>query len=127
MKMKIKIYAVLIVLIGLLFTACEKMDYNYSQYLEDVKVYSPKVRNLRSYPALREVTLAWDNPPGSTAKQIVIDYQDKVITTETMVDTIRITNLEIKGYDFLVYTKDAFGNLSVAESIIVFPNGEVEE
>lgn len=122
--MKIKIYSILIILAVLSITACETIEDTYSKYLDDEIVYSPKVRNIRSYSALREVSLAWDNPPSNIAKKIVIDYQDDTLTTETLVDTITITGLEIKGYTISVYTMDAFGNLSVPESVVVFPNGE---
>lgn len=109
---------------ALLFASCEKMDYNYAKYLETEKVYAPRIQNLVAKSALREVTLTWDNPAGSIAKQILIDYQDSTLTTENMIDSITINNLEIKGYVFSVYTIDAFGNFSIPTSINVFPNGE---
>ncbi len=123
-EMKRNIYSIITILAVLSITACETIEDTYAKYLEDEVVYSPKVRNIRSYPALKEVTLAWDNPSGDVAKKILIDYQDDTLTTETLVDTIIITGLEIKGYTISVYTMDAFGNLSVPESIVVFPNGE---
>lgn len=108
-------------------TGCEQMDYNYNNYLESEKVYSPKVKNLELKQALQEVTLTWENPHGDIAKQIVIDYQDSTITTETLIDSITITGLEIKGYEISVYTMDAFNNLSIPETVIAFPNGEENE
>jgi hypothetical protein len=122
--MKTKIYSILIILAVLLVTACESIEDTYSKYLEDTIVYSPKVRNVRTYATLKEVSLAWDNPSGSIAKKIMIDYQDDTLITETLVDTIVITGLEIKGYTMSIYTMDAFGNLSVPASVVVFPNGE---
>lgn len=115
---------ILIGLMGLLFAACEQMDYNYEQYLEEEVVYSPSVRNLEAESFLKEVTLRWDNPPSNIAKNIIIDYQDSVITTETMIDSVHLVNLAVKGYTILVYTKDAFGNVSIPASVTAFPNGE---
>lgn len=120
---KLKITSTLLALIAVL-VSCGKMDDNYAQYLEKEKVYSPKITNLVAKSALKEVTLLWDNPVGDIARQIFIDYQDSTITTEGMIDSIRITNLEIKGYVFSVYTIDAYGNLSIPEPVNVFPNGE---
>ncbi len=117
------IYSIMI-LIVLLFVQCTKMEDNYADYLEINKVYSPKVINLVAEPGLMEVQLTWDNPAGDVAKKIVIDYSDSIITTASMIDSIHITGLAIKGYDFSVFTMDEFGNLSVPETVTVFPNGE---
>ena len=102
------------------------MDYNYVDYLDENRVYSPKVVNLIAKPLLKEVILTWENPPGDVAKHLVIDYEDSVITTESMIDSILLTNLEIKGYTISVVTMDAYGNLSVPATVTAFPNGEEE-
>jgi hypothetical protein len=104
---------------------CEKMDDNYSDYLEINKVYSPKVLNLHSIQGLKQVRLLWDNPEGDIAKKIFIDYTDSTITIDSMITSYHLTGLEIKGYDISVYTMDAYDNLSVPETISVFPNGEL--
>lgn len=127
MKINQIIKTILLGAIVLFSVGCDQMDYNYSEYLEKEKVYSPKVNNLVAKQALREVTLLWENPPGDIAKHIYIDYQDSTITTETMIDSITLTGLEIKGYEISVYTIDAFNNLSVPETVIAFPNGEYDE
>ena len=114
----------LLLLIALISIQCTQMDDNYSSYLDDPAVYSPKVTNLNAISGLREVELMWDNPQGDVAKQIFIDYQDTTITIDSLVEYILITGLEIKGYDISVYTLDAFNNLSIPASISVFPNGE---
>ena len=106
------------------FSGCEKMEDNYSQYLEKEKVYSPKVTNLTAEEGLMEATLFWDNPVGGIARQIKVDYGDSIITSEEMIDSLKLTGLEIKGYDVSVYTLDSFGNVSVPETIQIFPNGE---
>jgi len=104
-------------------SGCDKMDDNYEKYLEVEKVYSPKVMNLTAEEGLMEATLFWDNPAGNIAKQILIDYGDSLITTEEMVDSVKLSGLEIKGYDVSVFTIDGFGNLSVPATIQIFPNG----
>jgi hypothetical protein len=103
---------------------CEKMDDNYAPYLELEKIYSPRVTNLTAESRLREATLYWENPPGNIAKKIHIDYGDKQITLDELVETFILTELEIKGYNISVYTIDVYGNYSVPESIQIFPNGE---
>jgi hypothetical protein len=112
-----------IITLFILTGACKKMDYNYSEYLDEVNTYSPKVTNLEAKSMLKKVLLTWDNPDGDVAKSLLIDYQDSTISTETMIDSILITNLEIKGYTITVYTRDAYDNLSVPVSVTAFPNG----
>ncbi|HYW96198.1 MAG TPA: DUF4998 domain-containing protein [Bacteroidales bacterium] len=114
------------VLISALFllVSCNKMDDNYSRYLEIEHVYSPKVTNLIAVEGLREATLYWENPQSDIAKKIFIDYGDDSLLFETMADSAVLTGLEIKGYTVSVYTLDAFDNRSVPETISIFPNGE---
>lgn len=107
-----------------LFTSCDKMEDNYAQYLEKEKIYPPKVMNLVAYEGLREVSLTWDNPAGDLAKKILVDYGDDSLLIESMVDSVHIGDLEIKGYNVSVYTLDEYDNRSVPESTTIFPNGE---
>ncbi|MDF1570729.1 MAG: DUF4998 domain-containing protein [Bacteroidales bacterium] len=110
-------------LLVLLFS-CDKMEDNYEQYLEKEKIYPPKVTNLVAIEGLREVSLTWDNPSGDLAKKILVDYGDDSLLIETMVDSVHIGDLEIKGYNVSVYTLDEYNNRSVPESTTIFPNGE---
>jgi hypothetical protein len=107
-----------------LSTSCEKMEDNYARYLEEERIYPPRVKDLRAYEGLKEVSLAWQNPSGNIARKIFIDYGDDSLLFETMVDSVYIDSLEIKGYTVSVYTMDAFNNRSVPETITIFPNGE---
>lgn len=107
-----------------LFTSCDKMEDNYAQYLAKEKIYPPKVMNLVAYEGLREVSLTWDIPSGDLAKKILVDYGDDSLLIETMVDSVHIGDLEIKGYNVSVYTLDEYNNRSVPESTTIFPNGE---
>lgn len=111
-------------LVFLLFNSCEKMEDNYAKYLEEERIYPPKVTNLTAYEGLREVYLTWDNPPGNIATKIFIDYTDDSLLLNTMVDSAYIGKLEIKGYTVSVYTMDNYDNRSVPATITIFPNGE---
>ena len=104
--------------------ACEKMEDNYNQYLENVPFFPPKVLNLDADEGLKEVSLFWENPEGDIAKKILIDYEDDSLLFESMVDSAHLDSLEIKGYTISVYTLDEYNNRSVPETITVFPNGE---
>lgn len=116
-------FIISIVVIFIAFS-CEKMDDNYKKYLEENKIYSPKVTNLTADVGLRTATLHWTNPEGDLAKKIFVDYSEDNITIEQMVDSLVLENLEIKTYNISVFTIDAFGNYSVPATIQIFPNGE---
>lgn len=113
----------LVIMVFIVLGACQKMDYNYEQYLDTEKIYSPCVRNLKAQSLLKEVILTWENPPGNMAKTLVIDYQDSIINTTGMVDSIKITGLDIMGYTITVQTRDEYGNLSVPALVSAFPIG----
>ncbi len=113
-----------ILLFTLLFFACDKMEDNYKQYEDMQRLYSPKITNLTATVGLKTATLEWDNPEGDLAKKIVVDFQDDILKFESLVDSVTLENLEIKGYNISVYTIDAFGNYSIPVSIQIFPNGE---
>lgn len=108
----------------MMITACDKMEDNYQKYLDMNLIYSPKVSNLRADVGLRQATLMWDNPQGLIAKKILVDYQDDSIRFETMIDSVFLDSLDIKGYRVRIYTLDEFDNRSVPAEIQIFPNGE---
>ena len=111
-----------LLLLGLM--SCDKMEDNYTEYLNNERTYSPKVKHLVAETGLREVTLYWQNPEGDLAKKIQIDTGDEQLTFDEMIHTATLSGLEIRGYEISVYTLDAYGNLSVPETVQVFPNGE---
>ncbi|MDD4969307.1 MAG: DUF4998 domain-containing protein [Paludibacter sp.] len=113
-----------IIFIGILFANCDRMEDNYKGYLNDVQTYSPTVTNLKAVTGLKEATLSWKNPQGNIAVKNVITFQDSTIVLDSMVETYKLTNLEIKGYQISVYTMDKFKNYSVPATISIFPNGE---
>ncbi len=108
----------------LFFTNCEGMDENYKDYLTEVKVYSPRVTDLKVASGLKEVTLSWKNPRGTIAVENAILLQDSLIKLNGLVESYKLQNLEIKGYAVSVYTIDKFGNFSVPAQTTIFPNGE---
>ena len=122
MMKKIKTIAYLILLVSI--AACSKMDDNYKQYLEMDRIYSPKISNLEAIVGLKKATLLWENPPGNIATKILVDYQDDSLLFETMVDSVFLDSLDIKGYTISIFTIDEFDNYSVPTSIQIFPNGE---
>jgi len=115
-------YILFLLLLGLM--SCQKMDYNYLQYIEKAKVYAPKISNLQADVGLRYAKLKWDNPQSSIAEKIVVNYQQDSILFDTMIDSCELKNLEIINYTIKVFVIDKYGNYSVPESIQIFPNGE---
>ncbi|MFT3752130.1 MAG: DUF4998 domain-containing protein [Paludibacter sp.] len=100
------------------------MEDNYKGYLTDVKVYSPRVTDLTVVSGLKEATLSWKNPQGKIAVKNIVKLQDSTIVLNGLVETYKLTNLEIKGYVVSVYTVDKFNNFSVPATASIFPNGE---
>lgn len=103
--------------------ACENMDDNYKQYLQEYN-YSSKIDSVRYYLGFERVALAWDLPKDQKAKQILIEYgvdkQQKQF--DHLVDSVIIDGLdEGIGYDFSVYTLDNAGNRSVPFNLSAMP------
>lgn len=121
MKLKYIVAIMLASLIG--FYACESMDDNYKQYLGEYN-YSGKIDSLRVYPGYERVILAWDNPKDQKSVGVRILYgpdSTEVIYNE-MVDSVSIDGLAAgTGYEFIVYTIDKQGNLSVPTTMTAFP------
>ena len=99
--------------------SCADMDDNYKEYLENIPTYSPAVRNLSAVsPEAGSLTLHWDIVDDThliksirilakkTADDVLV-YNTEAVTEYT------ITDLELQGYEFYVYTIDGFGNLSI--------------
>lgn len=122
MKIRIIIQNLFAAAAILTLVSCEAMDDNYKDYLDN-RVYSPKVGSLIAVTDSAMVTLHWVNPMGSVAEKIFITYGDDNLTLDEMVDSVVISDLEVKGYSFSVYTMDKFENLSVPEEVFAFPDG----
>lgn len=107
----------------LAYWGCDSMDDNFKQYVEEYN-YSGKIDSLRVYPGFERVVLAWDNPKDQKSKSIRIVYgpDSTEVLYDTMVDSVSVEGLDAgTGYEFIVYTKDSHGNLSVPTSITAFP------
>lgn len=101
-------------------TSCSEMDDNYEQYLENIPTYSPAVRNLKAVsPEVGTLTLSWDIVDDThlikgiqiVAKKTASDV--KTYDINEVVTSYTVTNLELQGYEFSVYTVDGFGNRSI--------------
>lgn len=118
-----------------LFTAvsCEDMDDNYKEYLDNIPTYAPAVRNLRAVsPGPGQLTLMWDIVDAThliqkmriVVKKTATDI--RTIDIPEVVNEYTVTDLELQGYEFEVFTIDGFGNLSipVTETFTPIPGRE---
>jgi len=114
-------------------TACEDMDDNYKEYLDNIPTYAPAVRNLRAQsPEPGSITLMWDIVDATNliksmrivVKKTAEDF--KTIDIPEVVSQYTVSNLDLQGYEFEVYTIDGFGNLSipVTETFTPIPGRE---
>lgn len=113
--------------------SCKDMDDNYKEYLDNIPTYAPAVRNLRaSSPEPGQLTLMWDIVDET---HLIKNMRIVVKKTATDIRTIEIpevvteytvTDLELQGYEFEVFTIDGFGNLSipVTETFTPIPGRE---
>jgi hypothetical protein len=114
-------------------TSCKDMDDNYKEYLDNIPTYAPAVRNLRA--ASQEpgsLTLMWDIVDDThliktmriVVKKTASDIRS--IDIPEVVTEYTVTDLELQGYEFEVYTIDGFGNLSipVTETFTPIPGRE---
>ncbi len=132
--MKRLIYIISIVCMVLVTaTSCKDMDDNYKEYLDNIPTYAPAVRNLRA--ASQEpgsLTLMWDIVDDThliktmriVVKKTASDIRS--IDIPEVVTEYTVTDLELQGYEFEVYTIDGFGNLSipVTETFTPIPGRE---
>ena len=118
-----------------LFTAvsCEDMDDNYKEYLDNIPTYAPAVRNLRAVsPEPGQLTVMWDIVDAThliqkmriVVKKTATDM--RTIDIPEVVNEYTVTDLELQGYEFEVFTIDGFGNLSipVTETFTPIPGRE---
>ena len=121
MKLRYILTLILASIIG--FYACESMDDNYKQYLGEYN-YSGKIDSLRVYPGYERVVLAWDNPKDQKSSSVKILYgpDSTEVIYDQLVDSVSIDGLQAgTGYEFIIYTVDKQGNLSVPTSVTAFP------
>lgn len=123
--MKSKIIILIISVIYIVgTTACDSMDDNYKQYLEETN-YSGKVTQLQALAGNERILLKWENPKDQKSKKIKVVYgednQEKVF--DSLVDSAMIDGLGLSSYVFNVYTMDVYGNLSIPVTISKSPYG----
>ena len=132
MKRLIYLFAIgcLVLLSG---TSCEDMDSNYREYLDNIPTYAPAVRNLRAVsPEPGSLTLKWDIVDDThliKSMRIVVKKTAsdiRKIEIPEVVTKYTVTDLELQGYEFEVFTIDGFGNLSipVTETFTPIPGRE---
>ena len=132
--MKRLIYIISIVCMVLVTaTSCKDMDDNYKEYLDNIPTYAPAVRNLRAVsPEPGALTLIWDIVDDThliktmriVVKKTATDIRS--IEIPEVVTQYTVTDLELQGYEFEVFTIDGFGNLSipVTETFTPIPGRE---
>ena len=114
-------------------TSCRDMDDNYREYLDNIPTYAPAVRNLRAVSEVPgSLTLIWDIVDDThliksmriVVKKTATDM--RTIEIPEVVTEYTVTDLELQGYEFEVYTIDGFGNLSkpVIETFTPIPGRE---
>ena len=132
--MKRLIYIISIVCMVLVSaTSCKDMDDNYKEYLDNIPTYAPAVRNLRAVSSEPgSLTLMWDIVDDThlikTMRIVVKKTATDMRTIEIpeVVTQYTVTDLELQGYEFEVFTIDNFGNLSipVTETFTPIPGRE---
>ena len=101
-------------------TSCKDMDDNYREYLDNVPTYAPAVRNLRAVSQEPgNLTLMWDIVDDThliKSMRIVVKKtatDKRTIDIPEVVTEYTVTDLELQGYEFEVFTIDGYGNLSI--------------
>mgnify|MGYP005770868489 CR=1 FL=1 len=115
------------------FVACDKMNDVHEKYTHE-QIYSGKINNVRSYPGIEKVYLAWDNPADRKSHKIYIEYfayedsletylNDQVFNgSRITLDSLIIDSLVYDAaYTFRLYTLDAYDNKSIPVEIMVTP------
>ena len=114
-------------------TSCQDMEDNYKEYLDNIPTYAPAVRNLRAVsPEPGNLTLMWDIVDDThliKSMRIVVKKtatDKRTIEIPEVVTEYTVTDLELQGYEFEVFTIDNFGNLSipVTETFTPIPGRE---
>ncbi|MCL3779567.1 hypothetical protein EMN47_04100 [Prolixibacteraceae bacterium JC049] len=125
-----KITAIITLLACCIFSACDKMDDNYAQYIKDGEtVYSPKALNLTAYAGYNRIQLSWSMTSIVNVSHCVIvpntdNYQP--LTVENLKDTMNciFDGLAQGNYGFNVYSVDKSGNKSVINTVTANSYGD---
>ncbi len=129
-NMIIKYRNLIILLLAFTIFSCDKMEDNYSQYLEGGEInYSSKPLNLMGQAGFKRIQLSWDLTTVNNVKEAIIAFNDqeiKVPVSSAQNNSVRyiVNNLEEGIYDFEVYTISNSENKSLISSAIVSSYGE---
>ena len=118
-----------LIVLSALLSSCEDMYKTQAKYEGEV-VYPARFDTIVGHVGFERVELdlmkAGRIPSGKIkmgkAKKTLIEYDDQVITIDSLVSFVNITGLTSnKLYRFKVYTTDEFGNKSVPQGIALIP------
>lgn len=106
--------------IAILLLSCSNMDDNYKEYLENIPTYAPPVTNLTAVsPEPGTLTLNWSITDDNELVKSIRIIIRKTATDSNTIDIPQVvtqytaTGLDLQAYEFVVYTIDAYGNLSI--------------
>ena len=119
----------LVAIIAFVTVSCSKMHDNIEQYADE-QVYPGKYDTILGFVGYERVEIELmkvgripsANIRMGKAKKTVVEYDDKVITIDSLVSWVNITGLtQPKLYRFYVYTIDEHNNKSVPQQIALIP------
>lgn len=122
-------FIALLTIIAFTVVSCSKMYDNIQQYADE-QVYPAKYDTVIGFVGYERVEIELMKAgriPASQitlgkAKKTVIEYDDQVITIDSLVSWVNITGLtQPKLYRFHIYTIDEFENKSVPQEIALIP------
>lgn len=123
MKKSMKDISLLILLFGLFIVSCDKMDENYSKYLEGGEInYSSRPLDIQGQSGFKRVQLSWKLTTVNNIKECIVAYNDKLITIpitspqDTAISYL-VENLEEGIYNFEVFSLGNNDNKSLISRV----------
>ncbi|WP_256009422.1 DUF4998 domain-containing protein [Desertivirga xinjiangensis] len=119
-------HAVLLLLVGMFITSCEKKDTDFKEFFDNQEIVYPGiVAKVTVLPGKNRVGLAWNPSPDPSISGYIIYWNNgrdslKVnATTHSPLDTIKaiVPNLNEFTYSFTIFSCDADGNRSIPTMI----------
>lgn len=126
-------FAVIIILLALIESSCNKMDSTYRDFLKDGPItYTEKVDSVRAYAGRERMLLTWNPITDPRVTKVVISWSSGSGSIEVPIasekDTLTlIEGLEEGNYVFDLYTYDAADNRSVKAEVVGRVHGDVYE
>lgn len=101
--------------------SCDNMDELYKDYKTDVSIYSTKISDLAIGAGWQRATLTWTAPQDNMAKGIHISWlegeEEMSVTIDSLASEYTVTGLGSATYEFNVRSTDAYGNLSLSQTV----------